>query len=59
MIGYKDASILLGVPLGSLYCLVHQRRVPHFRIGARSVRFSRKALAAWLDSRAVAEGGAQ
>lgn len=51
--GYKDAAKLLGVPLGTLYAWVHQKRVPHIRLGRRAVRFDREALRNWIASRRV------
>jgi excisionase family DNA binding protein len=51
--GYKDAAVFLGVPVGTLYAWVHQKRVPHVRFGRRAVRFDRAALRAWVESRAV------
>ncbi len=54
---YDEVAALLGVPKGTLYAWVHDRRLPHIRLGPRLVRFSRKALAAWLAERAVAPRG--
>jgi excisionase family DNA binding protein len=52
--GYKEAAKFLGVPLGTLYAWVHQKRVPHVRFGARAVRFDRQALRAWIDRKTIA-----
>ncbi len=60
-VGYEDAAQLLGVKTSTLYAWVHQRRIPHIRIGRRCVRFDQKKLQAFLDERAVqvaADGGA-
>lgn len=54
IIGYTDAARLLGVAVGTCYAWVHQGRLPHFRLSARCVRFSRRALIAFLETRAVA-----
>ena len=50
---YKEAAAFLGVPVGTLYWFVHQRRVPHIRYSARLVRFERDALEAWRRSHRV------
>ena len=57
IIGYRDAARLLGVPVGTLYAWTHQRRVPHFRLAKRLVRFSRRQLLAHLEQHAVAVVG--
>ncbi len=53
LIGYRAAAAVLAVPVGTLYSWVHQRRIPYVRLGPRQVRFSRRALAAWLRERTV------
>ena len=50
---YEETAALLGVPKGTLYSWVFERRVPHVRLGPRLVRFSRKALAEWVAERTV------
>lgn len=58
IIGYREAARLLGVPIGTLYAWTHQRKVPHFRLTSRIVKFSRRTLVAWLEMHAVpAEAG--
>lgn len=54
LVTYPEAADLLGVQLSTLYSLVHAKRVPHVRIGPRFVRFSRRALQAWIGSHTVA-----
>ena len=54
VITYPQAAALLGVPVGTLYCWVHERRIPHIRLGARLVRFSRTTTLAWLNGHQVA-----
>ncbi len=54
VITYPQAARLLGVPVGTLYCWVHERRIPHIRLGARLVRFSRTATLEWLKRHHVA-----
>ena len=50
---YSEVAAWLGVPKGTLYAWVHERRVPYVRLGPRMVRFSRRALTAWLAERVV------
>lgn len=50
---YADAARLLGIPLPTLYSMVHERSIPHYRIGTRTVLFRRSELLAFLDERAV------
>ncbi|MGO9664304.1 MAG: helix-turn-helix domain-containing protein [Polyangia bacterium] len=52
-IGYSEAAKMLGLPRGTLYWLVNQRRVPHVRLGRRLVRFSVRELQAWLKAHTV------
>ena len=53
-IGYPEAAELLHVAPGTLYAWVHKKRVPHFRLSGRCVRFSRADLLAWMAGHAVA-----
>jgi excisionase family DNA binding protein len=55
MLSYREAARLLGLPVGTLYTLVHTRRVPHVRLGGRLVRFSRLELERWVNERIVPE----
>ncbi len=50
---YKEAAAYLGVPEGTLRCLVSRRQVPHTRMSARLVRFDLDQLDAWLAERSV------
>ena len=52
-VGYAEAATLLGVKIGTLYAWTSQRKVPHYRVGPRCVRFVRSELLAWLQSHAV------
>jgi excisionase family DNA binding protein len=52
-IGYPEAAELLHVAPGTLYAWVHQKRIPHFRLSGRCVRFSRADLLAWMAGHAV------
>ena len=47
------AAELLQVKIGTLYAWTSQRRVPHFRLSGRCVRFSRARLLEFLAQRNV------
>lgn len=49
LLSYRQAAELLGMPIGTLYAYVHDRRIPHIRFGARTVRFDSGELRAWID----------
>jgi excisionase family DNA binding protein len=53
LLGYAEASQLLGIKLGTLYSMVHERRIPFYRLSGRMVRFRRADLERWLAERAV------
>ena len=53
LLDYAAAAAMLTLPIGTLYAWVSLGRIPHYRIGPRLVRFSRRRLQAWLDERAV------
>lgn len=57
MLTYRQAATFIGVPIGTLYAWVHTRAIPHVRLGPRLVRFSRDALARWVEARSVCEKG--
>jgi excisionase family DNA binding protein len=46
---YEDASKFLKIKKGTLYSLVSTRRIPHHRLSGRLVRFSKRALEAWIN----------
>ncbi len=45
---YEQASEFLNMPRGTLYSLVHRKRIPHIRLSRRLVRFEESALRAWI-----------
>lgn len=47
-LNYKQVSELYGIPIGTLYLLVFQKRIPHIRLGKRFVRFSKNELDSWI-----------
>ena len=51
LITYQKAAALLDLPVGTLYAWVHQKRVPHLRLGPRTVRFDEDELRAWVAER--------
>ena len=56
ILGYAEAASLLGTKIATLYCWVHQKRIPHIRIGRRCIRFEKNTLIQWLASRSVPVG---
>lgn len=50
---YKQASVISGIPEGTLRSLVSTKGIPHIRIGPRSVLFDTEQLDAWLAERTV------
>lgn len=54
--GYRFAQRITGVAPGTLYRWVHDKTIPHIRLGPRTVIFEREALEAWLADRRVAAG---
>ncbi len=55
--GYAFAERVTGLCRGTLYALVHERRIPHVRLSPRLVRFRRADLDRWMAERAVPVGG--
>ena len=53
LLTYAQLSEWLGVPIGTLYGMVHRQRIPHVRLSARQVRFSRSRITQWLSEHAV------
>jgi excisionase family DNA binding protein len=50
---YPEAAEFLRMKMSSLYSAVSRKRIPHYRLSGRDVRFSRKTLTAWLLRREV------
>ena len=55
LLTYDEAAEFLGVRRGTLYAWVSQRRIPHLRLSARSVRFDKQELTAWVEARRVGQ----
>lgn len=51
---YTQAAGYLALKPGTLRALVSHKRIPHVRIGPRSVTFDRAELDRWLEARKVA-----
>lgn len=52
-VGYAGISKITGMPIGTLYSLVNQKRIPHFRIGKRHVLFSVVEIRQWLNKHKI------
>lgn len=48
----NDACEITGLSKAAIYKLTHERGIPHAKFGSRLV-FSRRQLAAWIDSRTI------
>mgnify|MGYP000650109107 CR=1 FL=1 len=57
LLTYRETSERLGIALGTLYCLVCRRRIPHVRLGERTVRFRVEDLDAWIAAGVVPQSG--
>ncbi len=57
LLSYTQVAEEYGIKVGTLYAMVHQRRIPHVRLGRRFVRFSRHELERWIDSNNVTPTG--
>lgn len=53
LMNYPAAARVLGIPLGTLYCWVSRKAIPHVRLGPRLVRFDEEELRNWLNSKRV------
>lgn len=53
LLDYTQASEEFNLKKGTLAWLVHERRIPHIRLGRRLVRFDRRSVEAWLREREV------
>ena len=50
---YREAARYLGLPIGTLYAWVYEKRIPHIRLSGRTVRFRVADLDAWLAKHRV------
>lgn len=51
--GYDFASFITGIKVETLYSLVSKKRIPHFKINRRFIRFRKSDLLQWLESHKV------
>lgn len=50
---YKEASKQLGMPTGTVYSLVSQKRIPHIRLGRRHVLFPVEEVLRWIEGHRI------
>lgn len=50
---YGEAAEYIGIPVTTLYALVSQGRIPHYRYGPRFVLFDLDELDEWMRERRV------
>lgn len=48
LLTYREVSAMVGIPLGTLYAEVHKHRLPHVRLGPRTVRFRLSDVQGWV-----------
>ena len=56
LININEASEYLGIPKGSLYKLVWQRRVPFVVRVGRSLRFDKIKMNLWIEENTIKQG---
>ena len=55
LLTYTQTAQLLSIPKGTLYSWVHDQKIPYIRLSARTVRFEKPQILAWLAERRVAQ----
>ena len=53
-LGIKELSEYIGIPKGTLYVWVCQKRIPYAKIGGL-LRFDLREINTWIKARSVAE----
>jgi excisionase family DNA binding protein len=53
ILDYSAAEKVTGISKSTLYQLVHQKRIPHLKIGSRFIRFHKSKIVEWLKSHEV------
>jgi excisionase family DNA binding protein len=53
MLTFKQVSQITGLPLGTLYSLVHHKTIPHFRFGPKCVRFCELEIMEWIKNKKI------
>ena len=51
--GYTEAAEVTGLRKETLYALVLNQRIPHYRIGPRTIVFEHTELLEWMNERRV------
>jgi excisionase family DNA binding protein len=51
--GYAFAHVITGIKPNTIYALVHQGRIPHYRLGRRFVVFKESELKEWMEAHRV------
>jgi excisionase family DNA binding protein len=49
-----EVAELLSVPVNTIYFWTAQKRIPHFRFGPRTIRYSSRAIREWMHQSAIA-----
>ena len=60
LVGYPETERATGLNGATLRWMVHEKRIPHIRLGPRIVRFRMSEIKAWLEEHAcrpAARGG--
>lgn len=52
-LSYQEAADFLGLPVGTLYAMVSTKKIPHYRISKRLIRFSEAELQRWTEKHKV------
>src|SRR4051794_4572179 len=53
LLTYQQVAKRYGLKVGTLYALVHERRIPHVKFSARFIRFRAAELDQWLAEHGV------
>jgi excisionase family DNA binding protein len=53
MLDYEQMAKEFNIKKGTLHCWVHQRKIPHIRLGPRFVRFRRSAVESCMREKNV------
>ena len=49
----REAAEILGIKEETLHLWASQRRIPHYRLGRKAIRFKEAELTAWLEARRI------
>lgn len=48
-----ELAEFLGIPRLTIYQWIHQRKIPHIKLGHKTVRFDREQIERWLEEKKV------